>query len=341
MYLPGGHGVSRSEHKDTELIAAIKDIMHYSDDEDDEDGVGTFLAEFNPINPITSISIQPNLQVSRCQLKTDLLPSGKLEGGATFIGQIKAQPAKKEFLFNARATERVSTTYGQALTFICGGSGDLRRLGIKTGEVVAYVAPPGGGAPAVLAFLSIGAQTTAAPLAASLTEPDVLDALDQFNAKHVILFEDVESPGCKDAFEKYTADGRAKLHTAKISGTDKPGQFEYTSKQIPNFESLPELLNPEDGHCLLLRTSGTTARPKGVPLQQGSLLNNGAIIAAAMQLTSSDVCYSVMPLFHIGGISASILCTLTSGGSVCCDGEPFDPGRMVDALATSNPQPTW
>lgn len=60
-----------------------------------------------------------------------------------------------------------------------------------------------------------------------------------------------------------------------------------------------------------------------------------------MKLTDEDVCYSVMPLFHIGGISASILCTLASGGSVACDGEPFDPSRMVDALAISNPQPTW
>jgi len=48
-----------------------------------------------------------------------------------------------------------------------------------------------------------------------------------------------------------------------------------------------------------------------------------------------------MPLFHIGGISASILCTLASGGSISCDGEPFDPSRMVDVLALSNPQPTW
>ena len=48
-----------------------------------------------------------------------------------------------------------------------------------------------------------------------------------------------------------------------------------------------------------------------------------------------------MPLFHIGGISASILCTLTSGGAVSCDGQPFDPSRMVDAFRVSRPQPTW
>jgi acyl-CoA synthetase (AMP-forming)/AMP-acid ligase II len=118
----------------------------------------------------------------------------------------------------------------------------------------------------------------------------------------------------------------------------RPGMFEYAEgKEI---DGAP-LSNPENGTCLLLRTSGTTARPKGVPLQQGALITNGAILAASMGLQESDVCYSVMPLFHIGGISASILCTLASGGSVSCDSELFTPDRMVDALAISRPQPTW
>ena len=85
----------------------------------------------------------------------------------------------------------------------------------------------------------------------------------------------------------------------------------------------------------------TTARPKGDPLDLGSLVNNGAIIASIMDLQEKDVCYSLMPLFQIGGISASIVCTLASGGSVCCDGEPHDTGRMIDVLEVSKPQPTW
>ena len=80
---------------------------------------------------------------------------------------------------------------------------------------------------------------------------------------------------------------------------------------------------------------------RGVPLNHGALVINGAIISESMQLTSADVCYSVMPLFHIGGLSASVLCTLVSEGQLCCDDQPFDPSRMVDALAISNPQPTW
>lgn len=41
------------------------------------------------------------------------------------------------------------------------------------------------------------------------------------------------------------------------------------------------------------------------------------------------------------GLSASVLCTIASGGSICCETEPYNPANMVDALATSNPRPTW
>lgn len=334
MYLPGGHSVGSDTRSDKELHLAIKGVFKRSDVTISQELVG-----FRQVNPVTSIAVQPHLQVVRVQLKNELLPSGK--HGATIIRCLMAQPEDKPFLFNARNTRSIATTYGEVLEFIQGGEGDLRRVGVNVGDVVAYSAPPGGGAAAAMAFLSVGAQTTAAPLAPGMTEPDVLDALDQFHAKHLILFEGMDSPGVEDAFKKYAADGNGILHYAKIIGDDMPGIFQFTSRQVPNFSSTPELSNLPNGDCLLLRTSGTTARPKGVPLKQDTLVNNGAIIAASMQLNDDDVCYSVMPLFHIGGIAASIMCTLASGGSVCCDGKPFDPSRMVDALAVSNPQPTW
>jgi acyl-CoA synthetase (AMP-forming)/AMP-acid ligase II len=337
MYLPGGHSISRDERHDKDLHAAIRDLLHPDDNDIPHPGI----TSFKEINPVTSIAVQSHQQVSRNRMNKKLLPSGKLKGGATILACLSDQPPNNPFLVAARDPSGAATTYGQARDFIQGGEGDLRRLGVKEGEVVAYGAPPGGGAAAAMAFLCIGAQTTAAPLAPGMTEPEVLDALDQFHAKHLILFEGVNAPGVKDAFEKYAADGNGKLHTARILGPNKPGLFKFSSDQVSMFKSYPILSNPENGHCLLLRTSGTTARPKGVPLEQGSLVDNGAIIAASMQLTDADVCYSVMPLFHIGGISASIICTMASGGTVCCDGEPFDPSRMVDALAISNPQPTW
>jgi oxalate---CoA ligase len=150
---------------------------------------------------------------------------------------------------------------------------------------------------AAVAFLSIGAQTTASPLAPNSAEPDVLDALDQFHAHHLILFEGVDCPGIEAAFQQYSSQGKAKLHRARITGNDRPGLFQYIASTDGTLRGEP-LVNPEEGTCLLLRTSGTTARPKGVPLQQRSLVNNGKVLASSMGLKDSDVCYSAMPLFH-------------------------------------------
>lgn len=54
-------------------------------------------------------------------------------------------------------------------------------------------------------------------------------------------------------------------------------------------------MNAETGACLLLHTSGTTARPKRVLLRQDELVANGTILAASIRLTSEDVVCSVMP----------------------------------------------
>lgn len=103
------------------------------------------------------------------------------------------------------------------------GAGDLRQLGVQPGDVVAYGAPPGGSAASAVAFLSIGAQTCGAPLSQSCSEPDATSAIEQFNAKHLILFEGIHNPGITEAFTAFAAAGRAQLHTAVIAGNDSPG----------------------------------------------------------------------------------------------------------------------
>ncbi len=337
-YLPGGHAIGREERKDEELQEALGEFIKSLGNPTPK----IQSLDFTPVSDVSQVALLPHVQVALVKLNRSNLPCHHPQG-ATILSLLGQWPADHPFLHVSRVADpEQSTTYGDVLGFIQGGKGDLRRIGVKPGEVVAYGAPPGGGAVPALAFLSIGAQTAAAPLAPGTAEPDALDALEQFHAKHLILFEGVDCPGVEAAFRNYASQGKAQLHKAVISGDDQPGMFEFVNKREEEqcLSSSP-LENPEHGTCLLLRTSGTTARPKGVPLLQSSLVNNGAIIAASMQLRESDVCYSVMPLFHIGGISASILCTLASGGSICCDGEPFDPSRMVDALALSRPQPTW
>ena len=68
--------------------------------------------------------------------------------------------------------------------------------------------------------------------------------------------------------------------------------------------------------ALFLHTSGTTGRPKGVPLSHRNLLSSVANIMETYRLQPSDISYLVMPLFHVHGLIGVALATLFSGGTL-------------------------
>jgi acyl-CoA synthetase (AMP-forming)/AMP-acid ligase II len=76
-----------------------------------------------------------------------------------------------------------------------------------------------------------------------------------------------------------------------------------------------ETATPDDV-ALVLHTSGTTGRPKAVPLTHRNLLRTMQNIQGTYQLTPKDRTMLVMPLFHVHGLLAGFLAPLASGGSV-------------------------
>lgn len=83
--------------------------------------------------------------------------------------------------------------------------------------------------------------------------------------------------------------------------TKKEGEFDL--KVAPEGETLADPPQPEDV-ALFLHTSGTTSRPKGVPLTQSNLATSLDNIAKTYEFTSEDVSLLVMPLFHVHGLMA-------------------------------------
>jgi len=83
----------------------------------------------------------------------------------------------------------------------------------------------------------------------------------------------------------------------------------------PGQRTLPEPPRPADV-ALFLHTSGTTGRPKGVPLSHANLAASLANIRDTYDLTASDVSYLVMPLFHVHGLMAGLLSPLLVGARV-------------------------
>jgi non-ribosomal peptide synthetase component F len=76
---------------------------------------------------------------------------------------------------------------------------------------------------------------------------------------------------------------------------------------------------PKEGDvALVLHTSGTTSRPKLVPLTHANLCASAHHIGLTLGLNPNDRCLNVMPLFHIHGLVGAVLSTLAAGGSVVC-----------------------
>ncbi|MEO0359653.1 MAG: AMP-binding protein, partial [Pseudomonadota bacterium] len=93
-----------------------------------------------------------------------------------------------------------------------------------------------------------------------------------------------------------------------------------------------------DDVALILHTSGTTSRPKIVPLLQSNVAASARNIMASLELTAEDRCLNVMPLFHIHGLVAAVSASLAAGGSIWC-APGFDALRFFGWLRDADP--TW
>ena len=104
---------------------------------------------------------------------------------------------------------------------------------------------------------------------------------------------------------------------------------------LPHNLSIPSFALPTD-IALILHTSGTTSRPKIVPLTQVNLLASAGHIVKTLRLEPQDRGLNVMPLFHIHGLIASLLAPLTIGSSVICS-PGFDALKFFSWLRDFKP----
>ena len=98
----------------------------------------------------------------------------------------------------------------------------------------------------------------------------------------------------------------------------------------------PDTLPPLTGNtdALLMYTSGTTGRPKGVVLSHGNLIAGGRNAADAHLLTPQDRALCVLPLYHINGLCVTVMGPLVSGGSVVMPGR-FSVSSFWETIKTT------
>ena len=204
----------------------------------------------------------------------------------------------------------------------------LRQLGLGREDRVAVALP--GGASAATALLAIAANCACAPL-----DPrgriDAFEAdLADFGACALV----VEAGAATPAREAARRRGIAVVELESPAGAPA-GIFELHGVRRTTATSRSAV--PSD-LALLLRTSGTTARPKLVPLTHANLCASAMNVAAALRLVPADVGLVVMPLFHIHGIVAGLLAPVATGSCAHCT-PGFAAAEFFGWLDTS--QATW
>jgi acyl-CoA synthetase (AMP-forming)/AMP-acid ligase II len=180
----------------------------------------------------------------------------------------------------------------------------LRKLGLGRGDRIAMALP--NGLEMIVSFLAASSVGGAAPLNPAYRLDEFKFYLEDTGARALI----VPPTGGEEA--KAAAGDQLLIIEADL---DSDGHVLFSSYGTTS--GMVDSDYPgDDDTALVLHTSGTTSRPKRVPLSHANLKISARNVAETYQLTADDVSLCVMPLFHVHGLVASTLATLFKGGTV-------------------------
>ena len=173
-------------------------------------------------------------------------------------------------------------------------------------------------------FLSISSYMSAAPLNPSYKQEEFEFYLDDLKPKFLLV-----EPNSKSLAVIAAKNLDIPVFEMKISDNQPLGTFELFDKET-------DYKNPNDyDEALVLHTSGTTSRPKIVPLSNLNIFTSAVNISKSLKLTADDHCLNIMPLFHIHGLIAVLSASAKVGASVCAS-NGFNALKFLDLAETQN-----
>lgn len=226
-----------------------------------------------------------------------------------------------------RAPGRPALSYAGLRDLVAATIARLNGIGIGRNDRVAIVLP--NGPEMAAAFIAIGAGATTAPLNPAYRADEFNFYLTDLQAKALVVQKGVATEA---------RDVAAKLGVAvlELVPGEHAGSFTLEGGS-PAKAAHPGVAEAGD-IALVLHTSGTTARPKIVPLSQANICASARHIGATLALSPADACLNIMPLFHIHGLIAAVLSSLAAGGAVICT-PGFDALRFFRLL--DEERPSW
>jgi len=184
------------------------------------------------------------------------------------------------------------------------------------------------------AFIAVAAGASAAPLNPAYRAEEFEFYLSDLNAKGLIVQSGSTSPALEVA-------RKLGVRVIELEPQREQGAGSFTLRDTSAAASAAPtqggLAQPDDV-ALVLHTSGTTSRPKIVPLSQRNVCASARNIREFLSLSANDRGLNIMPLFHIHGLIAGVLAPLSAGGQVCCT-PGFNALRFFAWMDEA--RPTW
>lgn len=135
---------------------------------------------------------------------------------------------------------------------------------------------------------------------------DVEEALagDNYLEEHALLRDDIPDESAADAHLRLAPPVVTADHHQVLQWTEQFGN-------VPLDRTVTSI-----NDALLMYTSGTTGRPKGVMLSHGNLIAGGRNVVTGHELNANDKALCVLPLYHINGLCVTLFAPLVSGGAL-------------------------
>jgi len=221
---------------------------------------------------------------------------------------LAAQPAEGIAL---RAPERSPLTYGDLRRVVEDARAYLNERGIGRGDRVAMVLP--NGPEMAAAFVAVACAATAAPLNPGYRTDEFEFYMTDLRAKALLVEQGSSSPAIAVA-EKLgltlleLSPGELGAGAFRLSDRSRDARVPAAAGGAATAADI----------ALILHTSGTTSRPKIVPLSHQNVCTSAGNVQNSLALGPRDIGLNIMPLFHIHGLIAGLLAPLSVGGSIFC-----------------------
>ena len=212
---------------------------------------------------------------------------------------------------------------------------NLRRFGLTRDSVICTALP--NGPVAAVCFWALAGQCVFAPLNPALSEQEILFELADLPAAAMITM----AGDAKASLVQVCCQKLAVPNIELTPSTTTAGLFTLSGKQVAPAAAAP---TKESDVALVLHTSGTTKKPKIVPLTHSNLAHGIQFVARTLCRKPSHICLNVMPLFHIHGIIANVGASIYSESAVIC--ASFMGGNAFLDICkkkpgSTYPAPTW